>query len=352
MRVRVLAADLRLRRPVAAADVLHDRRRSIFLELREPLFTGVAELPLATTPGTQVTEGEVLDALGPLLASGQPPEDGGIGAAAALQLLEAASLDLALRRRGRSLASVLGVTREDVGFAGVVGICEPDESVRRATELVAAGATRVRVKVAPSTGFAALRAVLSELPVPVVADANGAFGAATAASLDELAEVPIAWLEQPFASFEGPELERLASRGITLGADESVDSPDALGDLLEGGLVGVVCVKPSRLGIAGALEAIELARRMGAAPYVGGYFETGLARAVLGALSAKADGLDGDVVAPVTYLEHDPCGLAGPRNGRQPLHHAPGIGPPPHPDALVTLVELDDVPEDRFATTS
>ncbi len=349
MDVAVRRATLELRKPVAAAGVVHGRRHSLYVELHDELHRGAAELPLAAA-GPDATEEVVLAALRALLAGDAVVPSR--GAAAATHLLEGASLDLALRRRGRSLASVLGVAALDVGFAGVVGIDEPSASADRAVELVAAGATRLRVKVAPSRGFDALRAVLGAVPVPVAADANGSFDPSGVEELDPLCELPLAWLEQPFPPGIDEGLERLAAHGLTLGADEAVDSLEALDRLLDRGVVAVVCIKPARLGVDGTLEAIGRASRSGVSRYVGGYFESGLGRAALGVLAASGCDLDGDVVSPAAYLVHDPCGLPGPVNGRQPLHDGPGLGPLPDERDLETLLVVRDVPADLLTGAS
>lgn len=349
MDLRILRAELRLTRPVRAADVEHARRTSLFLELRDQLHTGMAELPLEGR-GLGSERGVVgaLRAWCEPGAEARPPRS-----RAAAQVLEDASLDLALRRRGRSLADTLGATVSDVGYAGVVGIAPAAAAVARAEELVAAGASRLRVKIAPGHALEAVRAVLAAVHVPVVADANASFDRTSAGELDALAELPLAWLEEPFAPDEDHALlERLAARGLSLGADESAADAAAVERLADAGVVAVVCVKPARLGVAAALDALEAAERRGLSRYVGGYFEAGLGRAVLGALAAVRTDLDGDVVAPVAYLEHDPCGLPGPVAGRQPLHLAPGLGPLPDPDDLAVVLEVRDVPRERLTPAS
>jgi len=66
---------------------------------------------------------------------------------------------------------------------------------------------------------------------------------------------------------------------------------------------------------------------------------------VLAALAALDTDLDGDVAAPCTYLVADPCALAGPIAGRQPLHVTPGCGPVP--DTAGMVVRLERVASER-----
>jgi len=256
-------------------------------------------------------------------------------------LLDAAHLDLGLRREHRSLASALGVVAADVGFAGVIGIDSASRARDRARELVALGASRLRVKVSPRTGTEALTAVLEAVAVPVVADANGSFEpVADQRELDALLALPLVWLEQPF----GPDrLEHTAALARTttvpIGLDESATSLEAIREAARLGAARVICVKPFRFGIPGTLEARRVAAARGLRTYVGGYFEAGLGRSVLASLAALDDDLDGDVAAPCTYLVSDPCALPGPTAGRQPLHVTPGCGPTPNVDGMRVRLE-------------
>jgi o-succinylbenzoate synthase len=356
--VTAFAASLELRDVVQAADHTHARRTSIFLRLQDGGVEGWGECPVATAPGVDATAEDVLDgltsidddALATLLADPSTALDpdpqrrasepaSGPGHRAARALVGGAALDLELRRAGRSLAEHLGVAQGDVGFSGVVGIEDAVGARDRATALVALGATRLRVKVSARSGTKALEAVLDTVDVPVVADANGSLDPRDTDRLDALTSLPIAWLEQPFAPGSLQQSARLArSSPVRIGLDESVVSTDALRVIALAGAASVVCVKPARLGVLGALEVLGAARELRLTTYVGGYFEAGLGRAALAVLATSGD-LDGDVAAPSTYLLDDPCALEGPRAGRQPLYRGVGTGPLPRTDALVTCSE-------------
>ena len=344
-------ASLELATSVVAADRVHRVRPALFLRVLDGDAEGWSECPAGTVPGVDPTTDELVAAVATLLAS----DDGGPGAAdrgtpsalgaprVARGFLDAAHLDLGLRNERRSLASVLGVVADDVGFAGVIGIDAPARARDRAVALAALGASRLRVKVSPGVGTGALAAVLDTTDLPVVADANGSFEPRTdQRDLDALLALPLAWLEQPFAPALLEQTAALASTSLVpIGLDESASSIQAIRSAARIGAAQVICVKPSRFGIPGTLEARRVAASLGLRTYVGGYFEAGLARAVLAALSAAYDGLDGDVVAPCTYLTSDPCALAGPVAGRQPLHVTPGCGP--IPDVAGMAIRLERV---------
>jgi O-succinylbenzoate synthase len=339
----VYLAHLRLAQPVAAARVVHEERSSVFVALDDGTAQGWAECPAASTSGVDATEPELLAALATSLGVVQAAVRGRF-AGMADGVVRAAQLDARLRRAGSSFADDLGVRTSSVGFAGVVGIADAVEMVERARALVAVGATRLRVKVAPGAGASNVREVLDAVQVPVVADANGAFTDPRDPELRELAALPLAWLEQPLAPGREREAAGLMDLGARLGADESVTSIEHLEEVAASG-VTVVCVKPSRFGLLGAIECLERASAVGVDAYVGGYFEAGLARAVLGALSARYASLDGDVVAPRTYLEEDPCDLEGPKGGRQPLWLGVGLGPLPRAEVLTPCFEVEVPPD-------
>jgi o-succinylbenzoate synthase len=356
--VTAFAASLELRDAVRAADRTHDRRTSIYLRLGDGGVEGWGECPVATAPGVDATAEDVLeglaaiddDTLASLVASPATATDAdpqrrasepasGPGHRVARALVGGAALDLELRRAGCSLAEHLGVIQDDVGFSGVVGIDDAVAARDRAEVLVALGATRLRVKVSPRSGTKALEAVLDSAGVPVVADANGSLDPRDADRLDALTSLPIAWLEQPFAPGSLQQSARLArSSPVRIGLDESVVSTDALRVIALAGAASVVCVKPGRLGVLGALEVLGAARELRLTSYVGGYFETGLGRAAIAVLATAGD-LDGDVAAPSTYLVDDPCDLDGPHAGRQALYRGAGTGPLPRTDGLVTCSE-------------
>lgn len=360
--VELLTAPLALRDEVTAAGGTHASRTSLFLRLHCDGVVGWGECAAAMRAGMDATPDEVAAALTERVLPRAMQAAGARGTAlpaphtvvaaaarrpadvAAAALVEMAIVDLELRREGSSLCTRLGVRDATVGFAGVVGIDEPAAARDRAARLVALGATRIRVKVAPRSGTAAIRTVLDEVHVPVAADANGSFDPVVDTSaLDELLELPLAWVEQPFSAADLASHAALAARApMSICLDESVRSVRSVRDIARYEAGAIVCVKPVRVGgIARTLEVRREAARLGLRSYVGGYFEAGLARAVLGAIAAaQPEAVDGDVVAPCTYLEIDPCGLEPPAHGRQPLHAGPGCGPTPDPGLLTSLVVL------------
>jgi O-succinylbenzoate synthase len=253
-------------------------------------------------------------------------------------VFEMAMADVELRHAGRSLASSLGV---GPGFEAMpVGVAlgipiDHDLGVLRGQveEAEAAGAARVRLKIAPDWDDVPLRAVRNAYPDLVLqADANGAYRMEDVDQLQRLSEFDLVCLEQPLPPSDLVALAELARRiDVPICLDESLSSPRRVLDALRNGSCQVACLKPGRLGGMRATRLAHSACVQAEVPvFVGGFFETGLGRSSNLALAARmaedAVGLVGDLSDPGGYLEIDPCGYPEVRRGwvRVPQH--PGVG--------------------------
>ena len=270
-------------------------------------FTGSARvvlvehlLPLAAAGPT----GDAL-ALGPHLARVR-------GHQQARAAVELAVLDAQLRAAERSLAGWLGATASAVPAGAAVSALEPlDVLLAEATAAVAAGAGRLRVKVAPGAAATPLLEVRAAVGPDVVlqADANGSFAIDDPAHLEELLrvdELDLACLEQPLAPDDLVGHARLAERLATrICLDEPLTSLAAIEAAVALGACEVVCLKPSRVG--GWVEARRVHDRcveLGVPLWVGGMLETGVGRAA----NLAVAGLPGMALPP----DHDPRGWYDP----------------------------------------
>jgi o-succinylbenzoate synthase len=255
--------------------------------------------------------------------------------------LEMAVLDARLRASGTSLAAHLGAPSREVSFGALVGIpADHDLGVLRAgvEAAVSRGVRRVRVKIAPGWDRVPLEAVRTAFPtLALQADANGSYrmgsdgmdGVATLRVLDRLG---LGCIEQPLAPDDLEAHRALAAMLDTaIGLDESLSSLPRIKTALAAGACEVACIKPARIGgLAAAARAVALARNAGVAAFVGGFFETGLARAANAALAGLSDWtLPGDVGPPSDYLVEDPCGYGDVAEGLVEVRTAPGVGPAP-----------------------
>ncbi|MGQ0832201.1 MAG: o-succinylbenzoate synthase [Microthrixaceae bacterium] len=257
--------------------------------------------------------------------------------------LELAVLDAQLRAADRSLASWLGATAAAVPAGASLGLHDDVvDLLAEADRALAAGAARLRVKVAPSRAAEPVMALRDHVgpDVSLQADANGSFRADEpdhVAELERLDAAGLTCLEQPLAPDDLVGHARLAIRLSTpICLDESITSLATLDAALALGACGILCVKPGRVGGWVAARAIhDRCVEVGLPAWVGGMLETGLGRAANLAVAA----LPGMTLPP----DLDPRGrfdrdLADPRlpgaDGLVPLPDAPGVGAVPDPAML------------------
>jgi O-succinylbenzoate synthase len=353
--VELWRGEVRLREPLGAAHGVHDVLEKLYVRICCADAEGWGEVaaipePVGIDPSLRAVEQLLVEdwparlETAALAREGRCPESQTVALFAgssvleqvAAAVIEMAVLDAELRADERSLADQLGTDRSAVRYGGLVGIPEshrvPD-ALERAAELVEGGASRLRVKISPTFGIDALRAIAAAFPgLALHADANGSFDPSSVEILRPLDDLSLVCIEQPLATRDLAALAQVASSFQTpICLDETITSRRVARDVLRYGACRALCVKPARVGGLRAARAIVVeAAEFGAASFVGGMFETGLGRAYLGALAAGAEvALISDVAAPATYLLEDPCSLEGPRDGLQPLHRTPGVGPWP-----------------------
>lgn len=260
--------------------------------------------------------------------------------------LELAVLDAQLRAADRSLPDWLGATEPSVPCGAALGLRDDiDALLAEADDAVAAGAARLRVKVAPGRAAEPLLALRAHLGLEVVlqADANGSFrldDPAQLAELERLGGAGLACIEQPLAPDDLVGHAHLVQRLDTpVCLDESVTSLGSLEAAVALGACGMLCLKPGRVGGWSTAHAIvRRCRELELPVWVGGMLETGVGRAAnlaVAALSGMALPPDLDPrprfavdLAPVT-----PPGL----DGLVPVPTTPGACPPPDPSVLTSL---------------
>jgi O-succinylbenzoate synthase len=266
-------------------------------------------------------------------------------ARAALQL---AVLDAQLRAADRSLAGWLGATATTVAPGAALGLHGDEEGLlAEADAALAAGAARLRCKVAPGRAAAPLRSLRSHVGdgVPLQADANGSFrldDPAHLAELEALEDVELACLEQPLAPDDLVGHAHLAERLATpICLDEPLTSIGALEAAVALGACEVACCKPGRVG--GWPEALRFVRRaeaLGVAVWVGGMLETGIGRAANAALAATVDSGFAPDLDPRGRFDPDLADPLLPTGGRVAVPDGPGTGAAP-PVALLVGAGVD-----------
>lgn len=286
-----------LRQPVTASRQRHVARTRLLLELEHEGVSGYGEVDpqpfsLHGDPGVADVIHE-LDGVVLLQVQGAFEREGTVpswtrlarfagprdASAPAVTLVEMALLDRELRLANRGLGDQWPA-RFDTPRQFTTSLL--DETLG---DVDPGDAARVRVKTAPGVLGARERDFLASLGRPVLLDFNCSAGSDDDV-LDQLAsiarDVPVVGVEQPFAPGNVVEHARLAAQlEVPISLDEGVRNQRDLEQIVRYGAAQLVCVKPARVGgYATARTMLERAKELGLRPYVGGFFESELARGV------------------------------------------------------------------------
>ncbi|MFI6228397.1 mandelate racemase/muconate lactonizing enzyme family protein [Micromonospora echinospora] len=235
---------------------------------RERIWTideGVAPLLVGTRPGSPEAAHRALMAkLGPLGRQWGAP--GPIHQA--VSAVDIALWDLAARHAGRSLASLL--TDHPRAELPVYGSSLGPEGVAETAEHCAAlGLTAVKVKVGfghdrDLANVRTARRVLGDA-TQIFADANQAWTLPEALdTVPALADLGVAWVEEPLAGDRPAELDELAARtGMPLATGENLYGAGAFTPYLAGD--GVAILQPDLTKVGGISEYLTVLRAAEAA---------------------------------------------------------------------------------------
>ncbi|WP_172137114.1 AMP-binding protein [Adlercreutzia sp. ZJ473] len=205
-----------------------------------------------------------------------------------------------------------------VRAGAVVGMGEAPEVVAGVREAVAAGYKRVKLKIAPGQGLAAVRAVREAYPhLLVTLDANQSFPVRDLDELRAYDELGVGWIEEPLdvsrPSFDGVRdaLSRLAHLQRALSTpvcvDESyVTAADAERILRHRDLRCIVVKIAKFGGIEPALRFIVQAQARGREVWMGGMYDTGISKRMHAAFETLPGIIvPGDVGATARYFDVD-----------------------------------------------
>jgi O-succinylbenzoate synthase len=196
--------------------------------------------------------------------------------------LECAAWTIASVKLGAPLSALVGGERAAVPVGESFGIEESlDDLLREIEERLRQGFCRVKVKIEPGWDLDVLRAVVRAFPeLPVMADGNCGYDPRLGGPWEELDELRLLMLEQPFPAEALVELANLQSRLTTpVCLDESAVTPGLTAAALRMGAGRIVNVKPPRLGgISACLAVHEDARGLDVPLWCGGLLESGIGR--------------------------------------------------------------------------
>jgi O-succinylbenzoate synthase len=357
--VQLVAVDLPVARPLRSAAAAYATRTVLLVHVVAAEAEGWAECAVEPAPTYSsehlATARTVLvEHLLPLVAAGQgdvallgPALAAVRGNEQARAAAELAVLDAQLRAADRSLADWLGATAAGVPAGAALGLHpDPTDLLAEADEALAAGASRLRVKVAPGAALEPLRALRAHVgpDLALQADANGTFAADDAnhlAELDGLDELGLACLEQPLAPDDLLGHARLAARLATpICLDEPLTSVAAIESAVALGACEVVCLKPARLGgWPAARRAHDRCVELGVPVWVGGMLETGVGRAANAAVAALPGMSLAPDLDPRGRFDPDLADPLRPVDGLVPVPRGPGTGAVPDA-ALLAAAEI------------
>jgi O-succinylbenzoate synthase len=224
--------------------------------------------------------------------------------------LEFATWDLFGRRDGRSLAAMLGGTRDRVAVGVSVGIQKDIDTLLRVVgDYINAGYNRIKLKIRPGWDIEPTRAVRTAWPdIQLQVDANSIYHLEDAERLAQLDQFNLLLVEQPLGHddiFDHAKLQPRLRTPICL--DESIVSPEHARWAIEMHACGVINIKPSRIGgLADSVRVHDMAQAAGMPVWHGGMLETGIGRAANVALASLPNfKLPGDISANARYYARD-----------------------------------------------
>ena len=224
--------------------------------------------------------------------------------------LEFATWDLFGRRDGRSLAAMLGGTRDRVAVGVSVGIQKVIDTLLRVVgDYINAGYNRIKLKIRPGWDIEPTRAVRTAWPdIQLQVDANSIYHLEDAERLAQLDQFNLLLVEQPLGHddiFDHAKLQPRLRTPICL--DESIVSPEHARWAIEMHACGVINIKPSRIGgLADSVRVHDMAQAAGMPVWHGGMLETGIGRAANVALASLPNfKLPGDISANARYYARD-----------------------------------------------
>lgn len=225
--------------------------------------------------------------------------------------LEMGCWNLAAMQAGLPLARLLGGTRETIATGISLGL-QPDVEtlIAKATEALAAGYQKVKIKIAPRRDVdwvAAVRRAVGD-DAHLMADANNAYTLADAERLAQLDALHLMMIEQPLAHDDlvrHAELQRRLKTPLCL--DESITSLERAQDMYNLRAGKIVNIKPGRVGgFAPSLAIHDFCEDHAIPVWCGGMLESGIGRAYNVALASLPNfTLPGDLSPSARYWAQD-----------------------------------------------
>ena len=327
MEKRVRRVTVHTERTFAIARSSADAFERVILELEEEGFPGRGEAAPTRYYG-QDAEGvagalEDVKVRDPWDIEGALAENAHLPSTA-LAALDAALHDLAAKRLGVPLYTLLGLARPEPTSAYTLAIAKPETTVEEARRL--SSFPVLKMKVGGWDDVETVRAVAEFSGAEIWVDANEAFSPDEAPEVaTELKHIGVRMIEQPVPAEAGSGALRRAKEAaypVPVVADESAIVARDVPSL--SGCVSGVNVKLAKCGgIRRALEMIHTARSLGMSVMLGCMVETSLGISTAAQICGLVDFVDLD---GAMLLADDPFGGVGYEDGRILLSDEPGLG--------------------------
>jgi o-succinylbenzoate synthase len=225
--------------------------------------------------------------------------------------LEMGCWSLAAVKAGLPLARLLGGTREQIATGISLGI-QPNVAtlIEKATQSVAAGYQKVKIKIMPGRDVewvAAVRHAVGD-EAHLMADANNAYTLADADRLAKLDALNLMMIEQPLAHDDIVRHAELQKRLKTpLCLDESITSLERAQDMVTLRAGRIINIKPGRVGgFAQSVAIHDFCEEHAIPVWCGGMLESGIGRAYNVALASLPNfTLPGDLSPSRRYWAQD-----------------------------------------------
>jgi O-succinylbenzoate synthase len=224
--------------------------------------------------------------------------------------LEFATWDLFAKAAGKSVAQLLGGTRDRVEVGVSVGV-QPDIDtlLQVVGDYLNDGYRRIKLKIKPGWDIEPTRAVRETWPdLKLQVDANSIYRLEDGPHLAKLDEFDLLLIEQPLAHddiFDHAKLKPMLQSPLCL--DESIVSPEHARWAIEMEACDIINIKPGRIGgLADSVRIHDLAMAAGMPVWHGGMLETGIGRYFNVALASLPNFvLPGDISANDRYYARD-----------------------------------------------
>lgn len=195
--------------------------------------------------------------------------------------LEGACWDLACQAAGKPLWKMLGSELRPIESGAAIGIFDThDELLERVGIYARQGYRRTKIKIQPGWDIEPVRLIRERFgEIPLMVDANAAYGIGDLAIFQELDKFNLMMFEQPMkgdALDEMAELRRNVKTPVC--ADESAESLEALDRIIELGAADIINIKVQRVGgLTAAKRMYEKSRDAGLGIWLGTMPELGIA---------------------------------------------------------------------------